>query len=74
MRHQIQKNFTNLSGSDGNDTNAEYRVCVELFAICQNANVPIYFYDKILDWARRANCFYNYKFVPKDSQYPEQKQ
>ena len=61
------KNLTNLFGSDGNDTNAEYRVCVELFAICQNANVPIYFYDKILEWARRANCFYNYKFVPKDS-------
>ena len=39
--------FTNLFGSDGNDINAEYRVCVELFAICQNANVPICFYDKM---------------------------
>ena len=45
--------------SDINQTSAEYRVCVELFGICQNANVPIYLYDNILNWARRANCFYN---------------
>ena len=45
--------------SDINQTSAEYRVCVELFGICQNANVPIYLYDDILNWARRANFFYN---------------
>ena len=53
--------------SDINQTSAEYRVCVELFGICQNANVPIYLYDDILNWARRANCFYNYKYEQKDN-------
>ena len=43
--------------SDKHQTSAEYRVCVELFGICQNANVPIYLYDDILNWARRANFF-----------------
>jgi hypothetical protein len=48
--------------NDAHTIDAEYMVCVELLALLQKAKCPLYMFNKIMNWARRANTFYQYKF------------
>jgi Plavaka transposase len=51
----------NVDNNDGL-MDAEYMVCVELLALLQKSKCPLYMFNKIMNWARRANTIYQYKF------------
>jgi hypothetical protein len=41
---------------------AEYMVGIELLALLQHAKCPLYMFDKIMNWARKANAYYKHHF------------